>query len=102
MKNIFYKQCVLHKNMPNDSRKVQTTWLPEKYATVGKYLKLNDEDGWQVKHVGDERRSQKYDILHHNLSVQYQHDDQIYHLFLCPWVMSEDRKKMSLPEVVII
>lgn len=42
-----YVQCILKKNT-----KLQTSWIPERYAIVGKYLKLleNDawENGWQV------------------------------------------------------
>jgi len=59
VKNIFYRQCILHKELSSGGRRVQTSWIPEKYATVGKYLKLKDEDGWQVKSVGDEKRTQK-------------------------------------------
>ena len=44
---IHYIQCILKKE-----KNLQTSWLPEKYAHIGKNLKLleNDEwqDGWQV------------------------------------------------------
>ena len=27
------------------------SWLPEKFAKVGKYVKLKDDDGWKVVEV---------------------------------------------------
>lgn len=27
----------------------QTSWIPEKFAIVGKFLKLKEDNGWQVK-----------------------------------------------------
>ena len=57
-----YVQCVLRKNT-----KIQTSWIPERYAVVGKYLKLleNDvwENGWQVISKGVKVSKNSLDIL---------------------------------------
>jgi hypothetical protein len=29
----------------------QVSWIPEKYAKIGNYLKLKDDDGWQVVEI---------------------------------------------------
>lgn len=49
---MYHVQCVLNKD-----NIYQTSWIPEKYAEMGKWLKLknNDgewEDGWQVMECG--------------------------------------------------
>lgn len=41
-----YKQCKMRNN--NCER---TSWIPEKFAIVGKYLKLDEDDGWKVIEV---------------------------------------------------
>jgi len=56
-KEVFYKQCRLVKRL-EASIKETVTWIPEKFAVKGKYIKLkaNDdewEDGWLVRSVGD-------------------------------------------------
>jgi hypothetical protein len=28
------------------------SWIPEEFAVIGKFLKLDDDDGWRVKMVG--------------------------------------------------
>jgi len=38
-----HKQCKLQKGIA-----FQYSWLPEKFAKVGEYVKLKDDDGWQV------------------------------------------------------
>jgi len=44
---MYHVQCVLNKD-----NIYQTSWIPEKYAKMGKWLKLKMdgkwEDGWQV------------------------------------------------------
>lgn len=51
----FSRQCVLI-NANRESQKIKTSWVPEKFAEVGKVLKLKEngewEDGWEVVHVG--------------------------------------------------
>lgn len=56
-KKTFYRQCRLVK----EGRLFQVSWLPEKFAVVGKILKLRNEDnnewdnGWLVTSAGDNR-----------------------------------------------
>jgi hypothetical protein len=50
-KAIFYRQCLLKKGTL-----VTTSWIPEKFAVLGKVLKLKDDDGswdngWVVEAV---------------------------------------------------
>lgn len=47
----------------------QTIWIPEKYAKVGKYLKLKDDDGWEVIIVGSKKDSKEVQ----RRSVDYRH-----------------------------
>lgn len=48
-----YRQCFLR-----NGNRFQTTWLPDKFAVLGKVLKLKDlgvwENGWIVDRVGAE------------------------------------------------
>ena len=59
-KKIYYRQCVLEKeNMTTVS------WIPEKYAEKGKYLKLKNENGewengWVVKCASADRVEESY------------------------------------------
>ena len=41
------RQCKLKKG-----NTYQTSWIPDKFAKVGKYIKLKDDDGWEVVEVG--------------------------------------------------
>lgn len=43
----FYVHCLLKKKAP-DGYYYRTTWLPERFAVVGKCVKLKDIDGWIV------------------------------------------------------
>ena len=47
MKNEYYVQCYIKKKIKNGC-KIQTLWIPEQYAVIGKYIKLKGDDGWQV------------------------------------------------------
>ena len=38
-----YRQCKLRKGV-----KEMTSWIPERFAKQGKFLRLGDDDGWQV------------------------------------------------------
>tara|TARA_Y100000034_G_scaffold137002_1_gene218245 strand:+ start:5502 stop:5705 length:204 start_codon:yes stop_codon:yes gene_type:complete len=42
-----FKQCTLQKGITS-----QTSWIPEKFAVKGNYLRLKDDDGWKVLDVG--------------------------------------------------
>jgi hypothetical protein len=57
-----YVQCILKKN-----NKIQTSWIPERYAVIGKYLKLLEnniwENGWQVISNGVKVSKNSLEIL---------------------------------------
>lgn len=62
-KQTYYKQCRLQKPTERGVME-QTSWIPEKFATEGKVLKLKDgdgnwEDGWIVKTAGTHRLEEK-------------------------------------------
>ena len=42
-----YRQCKLKKGNTET-----TSWIPEKFAKKGKFLKLKDDNGWEVISVG--------------------------------------------------
>ena len=37
-----------------------TCWIPSKFAVQGKFLRIGDENGWQVTSVGDLKMPSKY------------------------------------------
>jgi hypothetical protein len=39
-----YRQCLLIKGIAQ-----QMAWIPEKFAEVGKYVRLHDDDGWRIE-----------------------------------------------------
>jgi hypothetical protein len=53
-KDVVYRQCRLRRGNCH-----QTSWLPEKFAAVGKVLRLRNaahwEEGWLVEEVGSHR-----------------------------------------------
>jgi hypothetical protein len=63
MKHTMMRQCIMIRWVENDRYLTQTTsWIPEKYAKEGNYVKLKDRDGewvdgWQVSFVSVSRRS---------------------------------------------
>lgn len=61
-----YKQVVLMKK-----NVFQTVWIPENFAHKGKFLKIKDEDGWEVVSVSQIRLSQEY-IETHERDYKYQ------------------------------
>lgn len=66
-KNQYYKQCVLQKKIdvytPNRIREM-TTYIPEAFAKVGKYLQILEggewSDGWKVVLAGKVRLDEAY------------------------------------------
>lgn len=60
------KQCILEKPAPEGGVRLMTTWIPERFAVVGRYLKLLEdgiwEDGWKVVGIGARKQSA---IVHH-------------------------------------
>lgn len=55
MKEYRLKQCRLKKGTTE-----QVSWIPVQFARKDMYLKLHDEDGWQVISVGETSISSKY------------------------------------------
>ena len=53
-----YKQCTLRRGTVQ-----QVAWIPSKFAVVGKFLRVRDENGWQVTEVGGEL-DEKYVLAH--------------------------------------
>ncbi len=54
----YYRQCLLQK-----SNLFKTTWIPEKYAKLNKYLELQEDNswdnGWQVIAISKVRLDEK-------------------------------------------
>ena len=48
---LFYRQCSLRKKTKETSH-TQVSWIPERYAIKGKFLKLKEDNGWEVLSVG--------------------------------------------------
>ena len=64
----FYRQCILRRGTTRT-----TSWIPEKFARQGKYIKLKETDGWKdgwlVMEVGarmseDQVRERSQDYKH--------------------------------------
>jgi hypothetical protein len=51
----YYRQCVLTKGPTSE-----VAFIPEKFAVDGKYLRIGDDNGWQVREVGKNRTSGEY------------------------------------------
>lgn len=43
----YYRQCTLTKGQTSE-----VAWIPEKHAVLNKYLRIGDDNGWQVTSVG--------------------------------------------------
>jgi hypothetical protein len=62
---VMYRQCLLFRGS------FQIAFIPEQFAKVGKYLRINDENGWKVVEVFKLRLSEDYlmeverEYLHH-------------------------------------
>ncbi len=61
---MMYIQCTVTKKLPSGV-KTTSTFLPEKFAKLGKVLKLQDknsewEDGWVVESVGKDKYDSDY------------------------------------------
>ena len=51
----FYRQCTLELRETQ-----QVAWIPEQFAVLGKYLKIEDDNGWRVEEVGSLRHDESY------------------------------------------
>jgi len=47
LKKVNYIQCHLQKG-----DKHHMAWIPEKFAVIGKFIKIHEDDGWEVKGDG--------------------------------------------------
>lgn len=47
-KDTNYIQCALQKNTSH-----HMAWIPEKFAVKGKFIRIEDDDGWEVVGVSD-------------------------------------------------
>jgi hypothetical protein len=80
-KVIRYRQCRVVKRIPNGEC-IQMSWLPAEFASVGKILKLRDDDGvwddgWVVREVGNETTEEHLtfvDQIHHRLERDWSKD----------------------------
>jgi len=51
-------QCKLRKREKDQTTWI-TTWIPEKYAKIGKFIKLKNDNGWEVIEIGDKKDSRE-------------------------------------------
>jgi hypothetical protein len=62
----YYRQCTLTKGETSE-----IVWIPEQFATQGKYVRIGDVDGWNVRDVskqrvaGDYLQARERDYLNH-------------------------------------
>ncbi len=54
----FYRQCQLSKGTTKE-----VAWIRERFAKVGKYLRIKDSDGWHVD-AAYGRRTEEYLLAH--------------------------------------
>lgn len=52
------------KTIGKDEIKWDVAWIPEKFAQLGKYIRIKNEDGtwesgWKIKEIYDPRRDKK-------------------------------------------
>jgi len=47
---MYHVQCKLKKKLAS-GESIQTTWIPKEFAKKGKFVKLKDDDGWEVVEV---------------------------------------------------
>lgn len=55
---MWHRQCVMEKALPSGVM-VTIGWIPEEFAVIGKFLRLKDDDGWQVKQIGARKGSKE-------------------------------------------
>lgn len=54
MKKHTHTQCRLQKGT-----QVQTAWIPSEFANKGSFVKINEDDGWEVQEVFSVMDSEK-------------------------------------------
>ena len=58
-----YNHCLLVKKEESCER-TKSVWIPSQLAEVGMPLKVEGEDGWLVKDVGDEQPADRVEKWH--------------------------------------
>lgn len=63
-KQIYFKQCSLSRKLDDSRVQEMTTWIPEQFAKVGKYLEILQDgewvNGWKVKWTSTVRLTEEY------------------------------------------
>ena len=59
----FYYQCEMKKKINDTSYIVDVAWIPAKFAKIGKWVKIKQEngtwdDGWQITYVGAKQKEE--------------------------------------------
>lgn len=49
------RQCVLR-----NRNRIKVAWIPVQFAIRGKWLRIHDEDGWQVVDIGTYQKDFRY------------------------------------------
>jgi len=57
----------MRKKLSENSHKIRVAWIPERYAKIGKYIKLkieNDvlEDGWEVISADSKTKAEEIEL----------------------------------------
>ena len=66
-----HTQCALR----HDDGGIDTSWLPSRYAVVGKRLRLHDEEGWEVTAVYATKPTEQAIVDSHGHTKQRQRSD---------------------------
>ncbi len=70
---MYTRQCSLER-VVDGVKTCQISWIPEKFAKAGKYLKLKEnnvwEHGWKVVHVGARRTAAETNIRSQDYKTQ--------------------------------
>ena len=60
---MWHRQCTLEKKVSTSCSKFRITWIPEKFAIIGRFLELQDngvwENGWKVIQIGARKGSEE-------------------------------------------
>ena len=63
---MWHCQCTLEKKISANCSKFRITWIPKKFAIIGKFLELQDngvwENGWEVIQVGASKGSEEVHV----------------------------------------
>ena len=62
-KKVYYHQCKMRKSTGTNSSIWDVAWIPEKFAKIGKHIRIKQENGtwdydWEVMKVGDTKKEE--------------------------------------------